>query len=158
MAYYVGEGAIIRGHVTMGENASVWFNAVVRADQAPVTIGKGSNVQDCYVIHEGPNSAVVLGENVTIGHGVILHGCVIGDNTLVGMGSVVLNGASIGRNCLIGAGSVVPQNAIIPDNSFVSGNPAKVLRELSEAEIAYNVRNAIHYADMAKTELEFMME
>jgi len=123
---FVADNATVRGDVTLGERSSVFFGAVLRGDRAPITIGSGTNIQDNCVVHVDYDYPVVVGQNVTVGHGAILHGCTVGDNTLIGMGAIVLNGAQVGSNCLIGAGALVPQHAVIPDGSLAFGSPAKV--------------------------------
>lgn len=146
---FIAEGAILRGNVTLGDSASIWFNAVVRADADSITIGKNSNIQDNCVLHVDAGAPVCIGDNVTIGHGAIIHGCTISDNSLIGMGTVILNHAVIGKNCIIGAGALVTQNTVIPDNSLVIGSPAKVKRAVTDEEIADITRNAMHYVDEA---------
>ena len=131
-------GAVVIGEVTLGKRVSIWYNAVVRGDIAPITIGDNSNIQECSVLHVDHDTPILLGEGVTVGHGAILHGCRIGDNSLVGMGAIVLGGAVIGKNCIIGAGALVTQNTIIPDNSLVLGSPARIKRSLTEEEIQAN--------------------
>ena len=123
---FVADNATVRGSVTLGANSSVFFGAVLRGDRAPITIGAGTNIQDNCVVHVDYDHPVTVGENVTVGHGAILHGCTVGDNTLIGMGAIVLNGAKVGSNCLIGAGALVPQNVEIPDGSLAFGSPAKI--------------------------------
>lgn len=130
---YIAEGAIIKGDVEIGANASVWYNAVIRGDSVKVVIGDESNVQDGCIIHgEAP---VTLGKRVSLGHGVIIHGATIGDNVLVGMGSVVMDGAVIGENSLVAAGSLITKGKIFPPNSLIMGSPASVKRELTPAEL-----------------------
>ncbi len=132
---WVADSAHVIGAVELGENASVWFGAVIRGDNETIRIGAGTNVQDLSVLHSDSGKPLTIGDNVTLGHQVTVHGCTIGDNTLIGIGAVVLNGAKIGRNCIVGAGSVVTENKEFPDNSLIIGSPAKVLRTLdSEAE------------------------
>ena len=133
---FVADNATVRGSVTLGANSSVFFGAVLRGDRAPITIGAGTNIQDNCVVHVDYDHPVTVGENVTVGHGAILHGCTVGDNTLIGMGAIVLNGAKVGSNCLIGAGALVPQNVEIPDGSLAFGSPAKIKGQLDEAAIA----------------------
>lgn len=133
----ITDGARVLGDVTLAENVNIWFNAVVRGDYDKITIGKNTNVQDNCVIHMEADSPVTIGADVTIGHGAILHGCTIGDHTLIGMGAIVLNGAVIGKNCLIAGGALVTENAVIPDNSVVMGMPGKVKREIADAEMAH---------------------
>ncbi|MFK7863309.1 MAG: gamma carbonic anhydrase family protein [Pseudohongiellaceae bacterium] len=129
--YFVAENATVLGQVALENNASVWFNAVIRGDNELITVGENSNVQDGSVLHTDPGVPLTIGKNVTIGHMVMLHGCTIGDNTLIGINSVILNGAKIGRNCLIGANSLIPEGKEIPDGSLVMGSPGKVIKELS---------------------------
>lgn len=149
---YIAPGAIVLGDVTLGENASIWYHAVIRGDRASIRIGGGSNIQDNSVIHVDADYPVAVGENVTVGHGAILHGCTIGDNTLIGMGAILMNGSHIGRNCIIGAGALVTQNMEIPNNSLVVGNPAKVKRPVTPEEVQGNLRNAHFYAAEAQLE------
>ena len=142
----IAEGAAVVGDVTLGKGVSVWYNAVIRGDQGAITIGENTNVQECAVIHE----ASVIGRDCTIGHGAIVHGCTVGDNTLIGMGAIVLTGARIGRDCIIGAGALVTGRMEIPDGSMVLGNPAKVLRPLTEAEIRLIRDSMEEYLEMAR--------
>ena len=146
---WIAPGAHVLGDVTMGPGCSIWYNAVIRADEAPVTIGANTNVQDCAVIHVSRDCPVTLGEGVTIGHGAIVHGCTVGDNSLVGMGAIVLDGAVIGRDCIVGAGSLVTQGTHIPDGSVAFGSPAKVIRHMRDADIAANQANAAEYVRQA---------
>ena len=147
---FVAENATVAGKVKVAENASIWFGAVLRADMQPITVGKNSNVQDNAVIHVGPTSPTVIGEGVTIGHGAIVHSATIGNNVLVGMGSIILDGAVIGDNCIIGAGALVTSGTVIPDNSMVLGMPGKVVKELNPVQIASNKVNAISYVKLGK--------
>lgn len=133
---YVFETATVLGHVHLAEYSSIWPGAVLRGDNDPITVGRGSNIQDGSVLHTDIGEPVVIGENVTVGHQAMLHGCTIGDGTLIGMQAVILNGARIGRNCLIGAGALIGEGKQIPDNSVVIGRPGKVLRNVTEADIA----------------------
>ncbi len=133
--YFVADSADVIGLVSLDNNASVWFNAVVRGDNAAISIGENSNVQDGAVLHTDPGMPLMIGKNVTVGHQAMLHGCTIGDNSLIGINAVILNGATIGKNCLIGANSLVTENKEIPDGSLVMGSPAKVVRALSEEQI-----------------------
>lgn len=149
MNKFVADGAKIIGDVKLGDNCSVWYNAVIRADVSPVVIGDGSNVQDCCVIHGEAGTPTVIGSGVSVGHGAILHSCEIGDNTLVGMGAIVLNRAKIGKNCIIGAGALITQNTVVPDNSMYLGSPAKFFRSLTAEEIAANRSNADQYIKLA---------
>jgi len=147
----IAAGAVVLGEVTVGAQTGIWYNAVVRGDRAPVVIGSYSNVQDNAVIHVGTGFPVQIGDYVTIGHGAIVHGCQIGDNSLIGMGAILMNGAVIGKNCVIGAGALVTQGMQIPDNSLVIGNPGKVKRQVTEEEIQANRKNAVLYAEELKT-------
>jgi carbonic anhydrase/acetyltransferase-like protein (isoleucine patch superfamily) len=147
---WVAETASIVGDVTLEEDVSVWFGAVLRGDNEPIRIGRGSNIQDLCVLHTDPGLPLTVGAGCTIGHRAILHGCAIGEGSLVGMGATVLNGARIGRNCLIGAAALITEGKEIPDGSLVVGAPGKVVRELAEAEIAGLRRSAEHYIENAK--------
>ena len=130
--YWVAPDAQVMGNIVLKENASVWFGAVLRGDNDPIVIGENSNVQDGAVLHTDIGCPLTLGANVTVGHQAMLHGCTVGDNSLIGIGATVLNGAKIGRNCLIGAHALVGEGKEIPDNSMVLGMPGKVVRELGE--------------------------
>ena len=131
---YVAEGAIIRGDVTVGDRASVWFNAVVRGDEGPVRIGECSNVQDCCVLHSDLGMAVEIGDWVTIGHGAVIRGARIADRVMIGMQATVMSGAVIGEGCIVGAASFVPYRAEFPPGSLIVGSPARLIRPLGEAE------------------------
>lgn len=146
---FIAEGTKVIGNVTIKEDSSVWFNAVIRGDSSTIEIGKRSNVQDNAVIHTSRNSKVVVGDNVTIGHGAIVHGCSIGNNVLIGMGAIVLDNVIIGDNCIIGAGSLITQNKVIPSGSLVYGNPAKIVRNITQAEIEHIIWNANDYVSEA---------
>ena len=148
--YFVADTAVVLGNVLLRENASVWFNAVIRGDNELITIGQNSNVQDGAVLHTDPGSPLTIGSYVTVGHKAMLHGCTIGDNSLVGINAVVLNGAKIGRNCLIGANALVTEGKEIPDNSMVLGSPGKVVRELTPEQIEGLRRSALHYVANAR--------
>lgn len=142
---WIAPNATLIGDVHLGINASVWWNVVIRADNERITIGEGSNVQDGSVLHADPGFPLTVGKQVTIGHMAMLHGCRIGDGSMVGIGSVILNGASIGDNCLIGAGCLITEGKEIPDRSVVMGSPGKVVRQLSEQEVANLKSNSDHY-------------
>jgi carbonic anhydrase/acetyltransferase-like protein (isoleucine patch superfamily) len=143
--YFVADSATVIGSVLLKKDASIWFGAVLRGDNDLITVGEGSNVQDLSVLHTDPGCPLVIGANCTIGHKVMLHGCTIGDNSLVGINAVILNGAKIGRNCLIGAGALITEGTEIPDGSLVVGVPGKVKRSLDEAQIAGLTRSAQGY-------------
>src|SRR5215204_1730311 len=133
---WVADNAEVIGQVEMAENASVWYQCVVRGDTEKIRIGRNSNIQDGSVLHADLGSPLTIGENVTIGHQVMLHGCTVGDNSLIGIQAVVLNNAKIGRNSIVGAGSVVTEGKEFPDNSLILGSPAKVVRTLDDAAAA----------------------
>ena len=147
---FVAPGAVVRGEVHLAENSSVFYNAVLRGDRAPISIGEGTNIQDNCVVHVEYDLPVTVGKNVTVGHGAILHGCTIGDETLIGMGAIVLNGAQIGKSCLIGAGALVTQNAVIPDGCMAVGSPARVKRPLTPEEMDGLRRSAADYRQEAQ--------
>lgn len=148
--YWVADSAVVLGSVLLRKDASVWFNAVLRGDSELITVGEGSNVQDGSVLHTDPGCPLVIGSYVTVGHKVMLHGCEIGDNSLIGINAVVLNRAKIGRNCLIGANTLITEGKEIPDNSMVLGAPGKVVRELTEDEIKGLRLSAEHYVQNAR--------
>lgn len=149
--YFIAPGAQVIGQVIMEEETSVWFNAVLRADNEPIRLGRGSNVQDGCVFHVDPGFPLTLDEDVTVGHMALLHGCSIGAGTLVGMGAVILNGAKIGRDCVIGANALITEGKEIPDRSLVMGQPGKVMRELDDAAIAEFRKAAERYRARAVT-------
>ncbi len=151
---FIAQGAVLCGDVTIGDNVSVWYNAVIRGDMASVSIGDNTNIQECSVLHVSENMPLALGNGVTVGHGAILHSCTIGDNTLIGMGAIVLDGAKIGKNCIVGAGALVTGGTEIPDGSLVIGSPAKVRREVTDEEILANEKNALEYVHLMEKELE----
>ena len=146
---FLAPGAVAVGDVEIGENASVWYNATLRGD-SPLRIGARTNIQDNAVLHAEPGHEVHVGEDVSIGHGAIVHSCRVGSNTLIGMGAIILNDAVIGSNCLIGAGALVTQGKVIPDGSLVIGSPAVVKRALNEEEIAAIRENAVEYLRLMK--------
>lgn len=148
---FIADGAKVIGNVIIKELSSVWFNAVIRGDSSTIEIGKRTNIQDNVVIHTSKNSKVIIGDNVTIGHGAIVHGCSIGNNVLIGMGAIILDNAIIGDNCIIGAGSLITQNKIIPSGSVVFGNPYKIARKITDVEINHIIWNANEYVNEAKT-------
>lgn len=156
-AAFAAPDAVIMGDVVIHEDCNIWFHAVIRAEDAPIRIGKGSNVQDNAVVHEDAGHPVTIGEYVTIGHGAIVHGCEIGDHTLIGMGAIILNGAKIGKNCVIGAGALVTQNSEIPDGSLVIGSPARVKRAVTAEEMEHSMHNALHYVQMGKEYKEYLV-
>lgn len=143
--YWVAPDAQVMGNVTLEENASVWFNAVIRGDNDPIVIGEGTNIQDGAVLHTDIGFPMRLGANITVGHQAMLHGCTVGDNSLIGIGATVLNGAIIGKNCLIGAHALIGEGKEIPDNSMVLGMPGKVVRQLDENNAAMLKASADYY-------------
>jgi len=144
---WVAPNATIVGKVKLEKNSSIWFNATLRGDIENIYVGEGSNIQDGSVLHTDPGYPLKIGKNVTVGHLVMLHGCTIGDNSLIGIGAVILNNAKIGNNCVIGAKSLITENKEIPDNSLVVGSPGKVIRKLTEDEIKAVKENAIRYQE-----------
>lgn len=142
---FVASNATVIGDVMLMDQCSVYYNAVLRADNDPIIVGPYCNIQDGCVLHVDSGFPIVIGTGCTIGHNAILHGCTIGDNTLIGMGAIIMNGATIGQNCIIGAGAVVTQNAVIPNDSLVLGTPAKVKRSVTAEEKERNLRAAYHY-------------
>lgn len=143
--FYIAPGAQVIGDVRMAEGSSIWFNAVLRADNEPIALGAGSNIQDGCVCHVDPGFPLTIGANVTVGHMALLHGCTIGEGSLVGMGAVILNGAKIGKDCLIGANALITEGKEIPDRSLVMGQPGKVIRTLDDAAMAGVHKAAEHY-------------
>lgn len=144
--FWVAPNATVIGKVTLGEDVSIWFGAVLRGDNEPIMLGARTNIQEHVMIHTDPGFPCTTGPGCTVGHRAILHGCTLGTNTLVGMGAMVLNGAKVGDNCLIGAGALVSEGKEIPDNSLVLGMPGKVVREVSEDQIAMIKRSVDSYA------------
>ncbi len=147
---WVADNAQVIGDVVLHEDSSVWFGATLRGDTETLTIGRGSNVQDGAVVHADVGCPVTLGEGVTVGHQVMLHGCTVGDYSLIGIQAVVLNGAKIGKHCLVGAGSLVTEGKVFPDGSLIMGSPAKVVRPLTPEQIEGLKRSAHHYVDNAR--------
>ena len=147
---WVADSAEVMGNVVLAEDASVWFGTVVRGDCESIHIGAGSNVQDASVLHADVGQPLVVGDRVTVGHKVMLHGCTIGDESLIGIGAVVLNGARIGKNCLVGAGALVTEGKEFPDGSMILGSPARVVRQLSPEQIEGLRRSARHYMENAR--------
>ena len=143
--FWIAPTAAVIGKVKLGKNASVWWGAVLRGDNEPITLGENCNVQDGCVLHADPGFPLTLGKDVTVGHLAMLHGCAIGDNTVVGIGAVILNGAVIGENCLIGAKALVPEGKEVPANSLVMGAPGKVVRRLEDKHVLRIREAAEHY-------------
>lgn len=147
---WVAESAEVVGAVEIGANASIWFGAVVRGDTETIRIGAGTNIQDASVLHADVGKPLAIGENVTVGHQVMLHGCTIGDGSLIGIGAVVLNGVKIGKGCLVGAGALVTEGKEFPDGSMIIGSPAKVVRDLSDDQKQGLLASARHYVANAQ--------
>ena len=147
---WVAHNATLIGKVIIKKDANIWFNVVLRGDIEPITIGERSNVQDGSVFHTDPGCPITIGKNVTIGHMVMLHGCAIDDETLIGIGSTILNKTKVGKNCIIGANTLITENKVIPDRSLVVGSPGKIIRQVTAKEIEEIKVNAEHYVDNYK--------
>jgi carbonic anhydrase/acetyltransferase-like protein (isoleucine patch superfamily) len=146
---FIGQGAVIVGDVTLEELCSVWFNATLRGDTTPLHIGSRTNIQEGSILHADPGFPTIIGSGVTVGHGAVVHGAQIGNNSLVGIRTVLLNGVKVGENCIIGANSLLTQGKVFPAGSLILGSPAKVVRELSAEEIESNRVAAAHYVERA---------
>ena len=161
---WVASNAVLIGDVILEEETSIWWNAVLRGDNEPITIGKGSNIQDGSVAHTDPGYGLTIGQNVTVGHMAMIHGCTIGDNSLVGIGAIILNGAKIGKGCLIGANSFIPEKREIPDNSIVLGAPGKVIGDVQDkhkammkrAQASYVKRSYLYKSELVEITSEVM--
>ena len=147
---WIAPGCHVIGNVQLDQDASVWFNSTIRGDNELIHVGQGTNIQENSVLHTDVGFPLSIGQNCTIGHKVMLHGCTIGDNTLIGMGATILNGAKIGKNCLIGAGALITEGKDIPDGSLVMGAPGKVIRTLDDQAIAKLTLSALHYQQNAR--------
>ncbi len=156
-AAFVADNATLAGNVTLAEDSSVWYGAVLRADTGCITIGVGSNVQDNAVLHTGPGLDVVVGRNVSIGHSAVVHGCTVGDDCLIGMHATILNGAVIGDGSLVAAGAVVTENTVVPAGSLVVGVPGKVVRKVSAAQAVAIDANGEEYRELAKVHADVAM-
>ncbi len=146
---FVADGAKIIGNVTIKKYASVWFNTVIRSDMAEVIIGERTNIQDLVVIHDNDGIKTIIGDDVTVGHNAIIHGATIGNGALIGMGSIILDGATVGAGALVAAGCVVPPNKIVPARHLVVGNPMKIVKELSDADVQAILDNKDHYVRLS---------
>ena len=142
---WVASNSVVIGKVELKKDSNIWFNVTLRGDVEPITVGEGSNVQDGSVVHSDPGCPVIIGKNVTVGHLVMLHGCVIEDDCLIGIGSTILNKAKIGKNSIIGANTLVTENKVIPERSLVLGSPGKIVRQVTDEEIKSIKENADHY-------------
>ena len=149
----MAKNATAIGDVTVEEDVSLWYGAVLRADQAPITVGQGSNIQDNAVVHVSPGFPAAIGKNVTVGHGAIVHGATVEDECIIGMGAILLNGCVIGKGSLVAAGALVTQGKVIPPGSLVMGSPAKVVRELTVQELAGGMASAKTYQSLAQGQL-----
>ena len=147
---WVAPNATVIGDIRLAANASIWWNAVLRGDNDPIAIGENSNIQDGSVLHTDEGVPMNIGANVTVGHMVMLHGCTVGDNSLIGIGSIILNRAVIGKNSIVGANTLIPEGKVFPDGVLIVGSPGKVVRELSAEEIAKLAKSAAHYVDNAQ--------
>ena len=146
---WIAPSATVLGNVVLASSSSVWFGAVLRGDNETITVGEGSNVQDLAMLHTDIGFPLTIGANCTVGHTAILHGCTVGDNSLIGMGATVMNGTVIGKNCIIGAGALVPEGKTIPDNSLVLGSPGKVVKTLDDRAVIMLAGSAKLYQDNA---------
>ena len=149
MSTYIAANATVVGDVQLGENVNIWYNAVLRGDSGAIVVGNGTNIQDGAILHE----KTTVGENCTVGHGAMVHGCTVGNNCVIGMGAIVLNGAVIGDNCIVGAGALVTGKMDAPAGSLILGNPAKVVKELTPQQIEDNAHSAAHYVELAQNGL-----
>ena len=149
-AVFVAPNSTVLGDVVLGPGSSVWYGAVLRGDDGTLTLGENTNVQDNAVLHCDPGGAVTLGKNVTVGHCALVHGCTVGDGSLIGMHATLLNHCVVGKNCIIGAGALVPEGMVIPDGSVAVGVPARVIKQVSAAQIEANLHNAAHYVEHGK--------
>ena len=147
---YIAPGAQVVGKVQIGKDSAVWYNAVVRGDSSTIIVGERTNIQDLACLHVDMDNHLEIGDNVTIGHSAIVHGCIVGSNVIIGMGAIIMNGAHIGNNCIIGAGALVTENVEIPDGSLVFGTPAKVIRPLTSEELDHIKENADLYVEHAR--------
>lgn len=147
---WVAPNATVIGDIRLAANTSIWWNATLRGDNDPITIGENTNIQDGSVLHTDEGIPMSIGANVTVGHLVMLHGCTVGEGSLIGIGSVVLNRAVIGKNCIVGANSLIPEGKVYPDRSLIVGSPGKVVRELTDDEVAKLQKSAAHYVNNAQ--------
>lgn len=155
---WIASDASVIGKVRLGRNAGIWFGVVIRGDNEPITIGPDTNVQEHTIMHTDIGFPLTIGQGCTIGHRAILHGCTIGDNSLIGMGAIVLNGAKVGNNCLVGAGALVTEGKVFPDNSLIVGSPAKPVRELDGKAVELLKWSAAHYVENGRRFLKGLTE
>ena len=149
-AAFVAPNATVQGDVVLKPGSTVWYGAVLRGDDGTLIIGENSNVQDNAVLHCDVGGSVILGKNVTVGHSALVHGCTVGDGSLVGMHATLLNHCVVGKNCIIGAGALVPEGMVIPDNSVAVGVPARVIKTIRDDQLAHNIENAADYVEMGR--------
>ena len=149
-AAFVAPNATVLGDVVLEKGSSVWYGAVLRGDDGTLTLGENTNVQDNAVLHCDPGGAVTLGKIVTVGHSALVHGCTVGDGTLIGMHATLLNHCVVGKNCISGAGALVPEGMVIPDNSVAVGVPARVIKTIRDDQLAHNIENAEAYVEMGR--------
>ena len=147
---YIAESADVVGDVSLGEGVSIWYQAVLRGDVAPISVGRNTNIQDGAIVHTATDGPAEIGDDVSIGHGAIVHACKIGNRTLIGMGAIILDGAVIGNDCIIGAGALVTKNTVIPDGSMAFGSPARVIRPLNDEEKLDNLKRVERYLRVAQ--------
>ncbi|NMG15968.1 gamma carbonic anhydrase family protein [Aromatoleum bremense] len=147
---WVADNATVIGQVHAGRNVSIWYNVVIRGDNDPIVIGDNTNIQDGSILHNDDGVPLTIGSNVTVGHMAMLHGCTVGDGSLIGINAVVLNHAVIGKNCIVGANALIPEGKVIPDRSLVVGSPGRIIRELSDEDIAGLRTNAANYVANAR--------
>jgi carbonic anhydrase/acetyltransferase-like protein (isoleucine patch superfamily) len=155
---WIADSAMVIGRVELAQNANVWYGAVLRGDNDRIVIGRGSNVQDQSVLHTDAGYVLTIGEDVTVGHQVMLHGCTIGDGSLIGIQAVILNGAKIGKHCIVGAGALVTEDKEFPDGSLIMGTPARVVRQLEPAQIEKLIAGAKHYVEQARRHREQLIK
>ncbi|MCC7082649.1 MAG: gamma carbonic anhydrase family protein [Burkholderiales bacterium] len=148
--YYIAPGAIVVGSVILEHNVSIWFNCVVRADNELITLGEGSQIQDGSVLHTDPGAPIVFGKNVSVGHMAMIHGCTVGEGSLIGMGAILLNHCKIGKHSLVGAGTLITERKVFPDGKLILGSPGRVVRDLTAEEIERIGRTALNYQQRAK--------
>ena len=153
---FLAPGAVVCGNVSIADDCCVFFNTTIRADRTGISIGERTNIQDNCLLHSTPVYPIEIGREVSIGHGSIIHGCRIADRVLVGMGAIIMNDVEIGENCIIGAGALVPEGMVIPDNSVAVGVPARVIKQVSAAQVEANLHNAAHYVEHGKLHAEQM--
>ena len=147
---FIAPNATVLGDVTVGEQSSFFFGAVARSEFVPITVGKRTNIQDNCVLHADPGLPMTIGDDITVGHGAILHSCTVGNNTLIGMGAIVLNGAVLADGCIVGAGAVVTGKMNAPENSLLLGSPAKVVKTVTQEQRQHSLENALHYVELAR--------